>query len=298
MPYLQRWLGVGVSVVVLGVVACGGDDETAPTKATTQASSGCGKTGAAKGLQEKQSVQVDGKKRTYELFVGDAHDGSSPLPLVFILHGGSGTGAGIRKGFAIEKEAAGKAIFVYPDATNDYPNSWDLDDSAEKNVDIKFFDALREKIASDYCVDSQRVFAWGSSAGGFMANQLACRRGSVIRGIASNSGGGPYGGPDEDGLYDDSGNFTCPDKPVAALVIHGEKDTSVSLDDGKESVKYWRRANGCTEGDGADYAPSPCKQLPGCASERPTVFCEIPGMGHTIWPEHGTDVVWKFFSSL
>ena len=297
---LSRGLACGL-VFVGSLIACGSDDSsggTTPTKSTAQASSGCGKTGAPSGLQSSQSIQVDGAKRTYELFVGSAHDGKTPLPLVFILHGGGGTGAGVRKSFDIESVANGKAIFVYPDATNKYPNSWDLDDNADKNPDIKLFDALRASIASSYCVDSQRVFAWGSSAGAYFANQLACRRGGELRAIAANSGGAPYGGDDKTDKYDDSGNLICPESPTAALIIHGTSDGTVDVSEGKAALAWWRKANGCAAGDGTDYDPSPCKALAGCNAARPVVGCFIPGMGHTIWPEHGTDVTWKFFSSL
>lgn len=302
MSFLTRGLACGL-VLVGSLIACGSDDAssasaTTPTKSTAQASSGCGKTGAVLGLQSGQSIQVEGTKRTYELFVGSAHTGTAPLPLVFVLHGGGGTGDGIRKSFDIESVANGKAIFVYPDATNKYENSWDLDDNADKNPDIKLFDALRESIAASYCVDSKRVFAWGSSAGAYMANQLGCRRGGELRAIAANSGGGPYGGDDKTDKYDDSGNFICPESPTAALIIHGAADDTVPLSEGKVSLAWWRKANACAAGNGTDYKPSPCKQLSGCNAARPVVYCEIPGMGHTIWPQHGTEVTWKFFASF
>ena len=304
MSSLTRGLACGL-VLVGSLIACSSDDSsssggTAPTKSTAQASSGCGKTGAALGLKSAQSISVEGTKRTYELFVGSAHNGTTPLPLVFVLHGGGGTGAGIRKSFDLESVANGKAIFVYPDAdlSKKYENSWDLDDNADRNPDIKMFDALRASIASSYCVDSQRVFAWGSSAGAYFANQLGCRRGGELRAIAANSGGAPYGGDDKTDKYDDSGNLICPESPTAALIIHGESDGTVDVSEGKAALAWWRKADGCTSGDGTDYDPSPCKQLPGCNAARPVVGCFIPGMGHTIWPTQGTEVTWKFFSSF
>ncbi|MDF2697811.1 MAG: phospholipase/Carboxylesterase, partial [Labilithrix sp.] len=272
-------------------VACGEDSASsdAPVpRVQGEASVGCGKSGAAKGELGRQSVTIKGNARSYQAVVPRDHDGKTAMPLVFVFHGSGGDGTGIRKSFDLEREAEGKAIFVYPDAD---PTSgmWDLDRDGVNNHDILMFDAILESISTSHCVDRKRVFAAGFSAGAYFANQLACRRGSDLRAVASHGGGGPFG---QNGEYDDDGNLKCPQRPIAALVVHGTGDGEVSLDEGKKSLEHWRRVNACVSGAGAPRDPAPCAALAACAEDRPVVYCEVPGLGHAIWPENGTKITW------
>lgn len=253
-------------------------------------SPGCGASGGANGFQARQKLDVKGKSRVYDLFVPDGHDGKKTFPLLFALHGSGGDGAGLRGGIGFEKEANGGAIIVYPDGLN---KQWDLDNKAEKNEDIKFFDALVADLSGRYCVDKSRVFVAGFSMGAYFANQLGCRRGNSIRAIAGSAGGGPYGGDDE---YDENGDLVCPEAPVAAIIVHGTADDQVDLSEGKKARDYWQSANECGSAT-TPYDPSPCVAFSGCNPARPTVYCEIPGLGHGLWPQNAK-AVWSFFKAL
>lgn len=267
------------------------------TRAPGKGSSACSKPAARAGSITGQKISVNGAVRTYDLFVGGAYNGATPLPLVFVFSGAGGTGAQIRASYPIEGQTAGKAILVYPNARTGAgapPNSWDLDSVAAQNQDIQLFDALRAQIAATYCVDTTRVFAAGMSAGAYFANQLGCRRGAELRATAAHSGGGPYGNDSE---YDDNGNLVCPEKPAGgALVIHGLADGTVAPSEGAASLAYWRSADKCAAGNGTSWAPSPCLAL-GCAAGHPVVHCEIPGLGHTVWTG-AAQATWKFFAQL
>lgn len=280
------------------VVGLGCSDDPPPpepaSRVRSDASQGCGRSDAPKGELEGQAVTVKGNARTYDAIVPDAHDGATALPLVFVFHGSGGDSAGIRRGFDLEREAGGQAIFVYPNADR-ASKMWDLESGADSNVDVQLFDAILEALSVSHCVDRRRVFATGYSAGGYFSNQLACRRGSVLRAIASHAGGGPFG---QSGEYGDDGKLRCPERPIAALIAHGTDDTAVDLEEAKKSREHWRRVNGCASGGGVPREPSPCVSLASCAEDRPVVYCEIPGLGHSVWPEGGAKATWDFFASF
>lgn len=295
MPFARFVQGVAI-IAVGGVVVLACGDDATPSASTTnkvqsQSSLGCGKSGAPKGLLEKQPISIKNNARTYDVFVPDAHDGKTPLPIVFVFHGSGGTGADIRKAYPLEGAADGKAIFVYPDGSN---GEWNIESKADKNIDIQMFDAVLETISGSHCVDRKRIFATGYSKGGYFTNQLGCRRGSVIRAIAAHAAGGPSGDTDE---YGDDGQLRCPEKPVAALVSHGSADAEVKLDEAQKSREHWRGVNGCKTGNGDPWTPAPCMKLAQCAQERPVVYCEVAGLGHEVWAD-GPKATWEFFSSL
>jgi polyhydroxybutyrate depolymerase len=248
---------------------------------------GCGATGAATGYQQNQSVMAGGQTRRYQLFVPAAHDGTKTFPLVFVFHGDGGSGADMRDYLPAEAASNDGGIFVYPDG----PAGWDLDSKAPANDDIAFFDAMVAKLSQSHCVDKQRIFATGYSRGGYFANQLGCRRGSVLRGVVSHAGGGPYGSNDE---YDGNGDLVCPEPAVASLVLHGTSDGAVALTEGQSSRNHWRRVNGCSSSN-APQAPSPCVAYGSCT--KPVLYCEIPGLGHTIWSQ-GASATWAFIASF
>jgi polyhydroxybutyrate depolymerase len=289
---LLRILAVS-SVLLVPAAGCGEDTPSPPPSSTPGTpSTGCSKSGPT-GLLADQSITVAGAARSYTAMVPE-QNGASALPLVFVLHGSGGTGAGIRSGFAIEAASQGKAIFVYPDAAGS-GKMWDLDGKADANADVALFDALLASFSESHCVDRDRVFVTGFSAGGYFSNQLACRRGDVIRALASFSGGGPFGQDDE---YDDKGDLVCAGGAVAALIVHGADDQTVGVDEGRKSRDHWRRTDGCAAGDGDPREPSPCKQLSACSEGSPVVYCEIPGLGHSIWPANGAKLTWDFFASF
>jgi polyhydroxybutyrate depolymerase len=285
-----------IAVPALFVVFACGDDAApaAPTRRVrSESSQGCGKAGAPKGMLEKQALRIKSNERTYDVVIPEGHDGKTPLPLVFVFHGSGGNGQGIRKAYDLEGQAQGKAVFVYPNA-DPTSGEWDLERKADANLDILFFDAILESLSVSHCVDRKRVFATGYSAGGYFSNQLACRRGSVLRAIASHAGGGPFGANDE---YGDDGALRCPERPIAALVSHGTADGTVSLEEGQKSRDHWRRVNACKTGSGQSYDPSPCTEHADCADERRVIYCEVPGLGHEVWPANGVKATWSFFDS-
>lgn len=278
----------------VGVVADGGDpavDEggTSSEAGPPDPTPGCGATGVKTG-SSTQSLMADGAKRSYELFVPDTYDNKKSFPLVLVFHGDGGDGANIRGSFKLEAEAAGGAIFVYPDGEN---QTWDIDTASGLGHDIAFIDAIVTSLSGTHCVDKKRVVPVGFSKGAYFVNQLACLAKTPFAGVVAHSGGGPFGVDGSGTDFDGNGDLICPRPPVAAMQIIGDADGL--LDDAKKARDYWTRVNTC-KATTTPFAPSPCVAYAGCNAARPEIYCEIPGMGHSIWSS-APKATWTFIKS-
>lgn len=265
------------------------DGGTTSDAAPPDPTPGCGVAGVAKGLTTK-TLMADGAKRTYELFVPDTYDSQRSFPLVFVFHGDGGNGANIRGSFKLEAEAAGGAIFVYPNGEN---ATWEIDTAAGLGHDIAFIDAVVTSLSGTHCVDKKRIVPVGFSKGAYFANMLACLAKTTFAGVVAHSGGGPFGVDGSGTDFDGSGNLICPRPPTAAMQIIGDADGL--LGDAKTARDYWKRLNTCKATSTA-FAPSPCVAFDGCNAARPEIYCEIPGLGHSIWPS-ATKATWSFIKS-
>ena len=60
--------------------------------------------------------RVDGRQRTFRLYIPPNYDGRQPLPLLIALHGGLGTGAIFERQTHLDRvAAAGGFLVAYPD---------------------------------------------------------------------------------------------------------------------------------------------------------------------------------------
>ena len=239
------------------------------------ATAGCKATKAPTGLTSKTTT-VGGASRRYQLQVPAAYDAGLPTRLVFLFHGLGGNGDQIRSYFSFEAEAAGGAIFVYPDgvARLQGRTGWAQDD-------LPFFDAMVSEISASHCIDAKRIFAAGHSFGGYMSNLVGCERGDVVRAIAPVSGGLVAG--------------TCKG-PVAAWLAHGDNDPTVAQSEGIAARDHWASANGCTATT-KPTTPAPCVAYDGCSANHPVTWCSFPG-GHYPLPAFTKQAIWDFFKVM
>jgi polyhydroxybutyrate depolymerase len=248
----------------------------------------CGAAGVVGGFAGSQTISVGGQSRTFQLYLPAGYDGHKTYPILQVFHGDGGNGAGIRGSFAIEAASGGNAIIAYPDGQS---ATWQIDSYAPMMKDVAFVDAIFTSLSTKYCSDGRNFLA-GFSRGAYFVNQAACRTSSTLRGIMSNSGGGPYGVQSSE--FNASGQVACPAPRVAAMQVHGTADGTVALSEGQTTRDYWRGRNACA-GTTSAYAPSPCVSYNGCAKAE--IWCQISGMGHTVWPQ-SPQAAWGFFSSL
>lgn len=240
-----------------------------------------------------ETLQVGTRTRSFGIRIPKTYDPQVAYPVVFLLHGNGGDGANLYSFFKFQSASGEKAILIYPDAEN---LDWDLYTPSATNKDVAFVEAMIANVASRYTVDTTRVFAWGWSNGAFFANQLACRRSALFRGIASHAGGAPYEPNDLNRKWP-NGFQQCPGETAVPFIgFHGLADPVVDYPGGEFSATYWAYVNGCGP-TRAPTTPALCEAYPGCAAGKPVVFCSIPAFGHGIWVNAAT-ASWDFFQSL
>ncbi len=181
------------------------------------------------------SVDVGGLTRTYLSYLpGRLSKGAS---LVFVLHGSGESGAQIRRetGYAFDRLAdTYRFVVVYPDAHRSAQGDWNAcgtvaDESKIKpNVDdVSFLTRLVQKHIAENDIDPGRVFAAGSSRGGFMAFRLALEAPSVFRAVAAVSAN-----------VHTPENFKCKPSQTgtsSVLIMNGTEDPLVPFDGGHVS---------------------------------------------------------------
>jgi poly(3-hydroxybutyrate) depolymerase len=253
--------------------------------------SGCGLVGAPTGVLSNQTITVGSQARTYVLSVPRSYDPSTPLALVFGWHGHGSNGNWARQNYAIEPSAAGGAIFVYPDGLGAAgATDWDYTAAGR---DVELFDTLVDYLTSTYCVDRNRIFSTGVSAGAYFTNLLGCCRGDVLRAIAPVAGG-PVSAA------------TCAGH-VGTWVAHASNDDLVDFTTGGIATRdFWIARNGCsTTLAPVAVSPSDCVEYQGCQPDLPVVWC-VHTEGHS-WPSMANcldggvcfdagPAVWAFFA--
>src|SRR5262245_7308993 len=204
-----------------------------------------------------ESLTHEGRTRTYRVYVPQRlHD---PAPLVFVLHGGGGSGANMelmtRQGFNRMADRDG-ALVVYPDGVG---RNWNdgrsglRSQAMEENVDdVGFFRTLVRNLSARYRVDAKRVYSTGISNGGFMSFRLACVAADVFAAIA----------PAASNLSEDIGPRCTPSRPVSVAILNGTEDPLVPWAGGQvgslgikrgmawsteKTFERWAALNGCRE---------------------------------------------------
>ncbi|ABZ95803.1 Poly(3-hydroxybutyrate) depolymerase [Leptospira biflexa serovar Patoc strain 'Patoc 1 (Ames)'] len=136
-----------------------------------------------------ESIVSDGIVRTFRYYI-PKNRSETKLPVVFILHGGGGSGEGmIYLSRMSEKAEEYGFIAVYPDG---YANRWNdgrkiahsLTDK-RNTKDVEFFRDMVRFIDLKIPVDYSRIHAVGISNGGFMTQRLLCEADDLFRSVYS-----------------------------------------------------------------------------------------------------------------
>ena len=265
---------------------------------------------------ERCVLEVDGRKRSYELHVPESLDPGRPVPLLVALHRylASGNDMAYMSGFN-EIADRERFIVVYPNGPG---GKWDTF-GGDYRDDMEVVLAVIEDVAADCPIDPGRVYLTGVSNGGFMAYVLACAAPETFAAAA------PVNGLMRADL---AGHSEAPPLPI--LIVHGTRDGLVPYDAEKflgvetltvdEAVAYWVERNGCDPGPAveqlADRDPDDRTRLTVqrySGGAAPVVLCRVEGGGHT-WPggrEPGlgiltgrmsrdieaSEMIWQFFAT-
>ncbi|HEX7004744.1 MAG TPA: PHB depolymerase family esterase [Trueperaceae bacterium] len=171
----------------------------------------------APGSRHEEMV-VDAVARTYELYVppgAGTEAGAAGLPLLVVLHGRGGSGAGIAAASGFNELA--QAVVVYPDGLGAQWNYLAGIGANQGVDDVRFLHALVERMSDSLAIDPDRVYVAGYSNGGFMVQRLACESDSPFRAFASVAGAGFEGLP-----------MACEQaRPLSMMLVHGTADQVV-----------------------------------------------------------------------
>jgi polyhydroxybutyrate depolymerase len=288
---------------------------------------------ALQGRLRREAIDVDGRRRTFALYVPRRLRPDPPLLLV--LHGSMMNGARMRadSGYSFDQIADREGILVvYPDGHgghwNDCRAAGDFEAKRLRIDDVAFLRALAGRFRREHGVPADRVFAAGVSNGAQMSYRLALEAPDLVRGIAAIAANLPA-----------AGNQTCKPagKPVATMIVNGTGDPLNPHEGGEvalyglflrrgtvqstlASARYWAQLAGL-------HGPPSEQQLPDAdpndgaratrllwsAPNAPSVAAVVvSGGGHTIPHPHVTsprllghtchdfsapDFIWEFFAA-
>jgi len=267
----------------------------APAVAATP-SSGCGSSPPSSGNKTISVSGAPGGNRSYELDMPGGYDRNDPYPLLIAYHGTGSDGAQFCGGYYgnFGATVGNDAVIVCPDAEGSSSIDW------TESHDLPFFDAMLADLKSKLCIDQDRVFVTGHSAGAGFTHRLGCARGNVIRAIAPVAG------------FKTGAECSSPVGQVAAIVIHGDADSLVPQSSGESVRDFWIGRNSCNGGSSFNVSPKDCDTHKGynsCDSGYAVEWCLEQGVDHldywsipTFAGGNPTNLappaLWNFFTSL
>jgi polyhydroxybutyrate depolymerase len=250
-----------------------------------------------------------GGDRPVSVRVPAGYDGTTPRPLLLMLHGYA-TGGPIIDIYVKMTSIADAHGFFYvaPNGTRDSQGNqfWNATDACcdrdHTGVDdVAYLTSLVREISGVYAIDQTRIFVMGHSNGGFMSHRLACEHAEMFAAAASFAGA----------VWSDASRC-APSEPVGMLEIHGTTDDSVlyagttEYPSAEQTIATWATKNGCAPAladtgtklrVNAD-AKSPDTSVmrhDACAKNGAAELWPVQGAGHvfTFTPE-ALETVWTF----
>lgn len=198
-----------------------------------------------------QSFEIDGRSRSYYIYLPE--NLPEYAPLVFVIHGYGGSADGIREYSRFDSLAQKNGFAVcYPQAVMgaDTLRSWNAGYSNPEVDDEKFLSFLARYLQKEHKLSRKNTFCAGMSNGADMCYVLACQRPDIFAAIA------PVAGCMMESTL---ANCSHPDA-VPVFETHGTAD-QITLYKGdphyseiygaylgvEEIMAYWVEKNGCTQ---------------------------------------------------
>ncbi|HET8620939.1 MAG TPA: PHB depolymerase family esterase [Acidimicrobiales bacterium] len=284
----------------------GRDEGAAPPEAGPPAavpSAGCDGAGAQPRADlVEASLDIRGVARRYLLSAPATGEGDAPLPLVLDFHGlaeGADVHAGMTQLGPLGVEEG--FVTVFPHGTGN-PVLWDVGTDPAANADLAYVGALLDRVESERCVDTSRVYATGLSYGAMMASTVACTMADRVAAVAPIAG---LALPEP-----------CePARPVPVLTVHGTADPILLFNGGigtgvlgaalggaeaaptttappdldgagyPDTVRRWAELDGCEVSSATDERVSDevIRRTFDCPEDAPVEFLIVEGGGHS-WP--------------
>ncbi|MBU0496963.1 MAG: prolyl oligopeptidase family serine peptidase [Candidatus Thermoplasmatota archaeon] len=252
-----------------------------------------------------RSIIHDNLTRTFLLHIPLTIPTNSSLPLVFVLHGGGGTGDGMERSLTLggfnTLADQNQFLVVYPDGIDKNWNDGrtNISSTAHQNNidDIGFFKAMIENLSTEFSIDQKRIYVTGMSNGAMMSFRLAVELPDLFAAAAPVGGAFPTDLPS---LHNTTST-------ISLCMISGTNDPLVPWDGGtvgtkrnprgtvfsvQESIEYWVTHNNCNSTPKRSKLPN--KDLldftrvyqdiyQNGSNQTEVILYTIQGGGHT-WP--------------
>ena len=168
--------------------------------------------------QTNASIQHDGETRTFVYYTPSGWNVNQQLPVLYVLHGLTQTGAGVMNITDFNTIAEDNNFIVcYPDGMNNAFNA-NMNLTVSSADDLGFMEALVVYFEQNLNTDPLRRYLCGFSNGGFMSHKLACESSFCFAAIATVAGN-----------MSDTVFANCsPNHLTSVLHIHGTGDPVVS----------------------------------------------------------------------
>jgi poly(hydroxyalkanoate) depolymerase family esterase len=188
--------------------------------------------------------------RTYKLFIPSGYHQGQPLPLVVMLHGCTQSpddfAAGTRMNFIAEER---NCLVVYPAQGSDANPSkcWNWFRSVDQRRDQgepSLIAGITRQVMQDYSVDPGHIFVAGLSAGGAAAAIMGSTYSDLYAAVGIHSGLACGAATDMPSAFaamrqgGGGGRKAVSGRPaVAAIIFHGDRDTTVHPDNGAQAAE-------------------------------------------------------------
>lgn len=302
-----------------------------PVSADAQPSSDCIATNRRQATNAQAkcfATDIQGKRRTFRLYMPATR--REPLPLVLVLHGGGGSGGNMEwlteRGFNRIADRDG-VVIAYPDGIgkswNDGRTDFSTNAASDRVDDVGFLSALPRRITTLVPIDVTRVYATGMSNGGLMSHRLGCDAADVFAAVA----------PVAANLSVDLATRCRPARPISIAIVNGTDDPIMPWAGGTVQVLWmargrvistpatlarWLELDACApvarrmrSDDVADDGTVLEQQSAACKDGTEVNLLAVRGGGHT-WPSGHTylgerlvgrvsrevdasDAIWRFF---
>lgn len=212
-----------------------------------------------------QSIDVNGVKRQYRIYIPSSYSSEEEMPLLIALHGGMGDAYQIQNDYGFDPVAEKYGfIVVYPDGLGFLKyslhawNSGYIKAALERGTDdVLFLTTLIQSLQETYSINSSRIYMTGHSNGGMMTYRMAGEHPELFAAVApvAASIGGKIDSSSTEYI------IPTPSVPISVVHIHGKKDKNVLFEGGQtqmgidagridksvnESLTFFINANGCS----------------------------------------------------
>jgi polyhydroxybutyrate depolymerase len=240
------------------------------------------------------TLNVNGTDRDVLFYIPNGYESLDKVPMTFSLHGSNSNPEAHSNLTDIETYADMHGYVIA--SILGYNNVWNTPQNDSKPHDVDFAKEIIQYAETNFCVDSNSVFATGYSGGARTSSRITCDLGDEIRAMASVSGI----------RYDEP----CLEQETPILALHSRNDSINTypgnarwnwIEGVEDAVEDWRLANGCsaTMISTNPYTDVELRSWNECNGEAEIQFYVIEDKGHSYNQiPITTSVIFDFFNSF